>query len=90
MDHGTELPASLLKAHSEYALRALTAAAPLLTDPTNTVTAGQVIKTKEKIGPIEEETTYAEGSGGTTLPSYPAADLLLAGLLKPRGSVAYR
>lgn len=84
-----EMPKELLAAHAEYALRALVSGAVLLADPDNTATQGQVIRKKEKVGPLEEETEYAEGSSAT-LPSYPAADLLLAGLLKPRGATAYR
>ena len=80
-----EIPEELVEATAEYALRALSAA--LLPDPTSN--EGAVIRVKEKVGPLEEETEYASGST-SQLPAYPAADRKLTPILKAGGSVAIR
>lgn len=90
-----EIPRKLIAATAEYALRALTAA--LISDPGSPTEApGKIVSVREKVGPIEEETRYETGSAamqaaGTApksslvsaynIPEYPAADLLLEGLL---------
>ena len=65
------MPAIIKEAAHEYALVGLTQAL----SPTPTVDAtGQVVEEKrEKVGPIEEETKYANG-GQFKLPKYPVAD----------------
>lgn len=83
-----EIPRRLKQATAEYALRALSAA--LLTDPDNTLPSGQIVEVREKVGPIEEQTKYENKPGmpksslvsDQYIPEYPAADLLLQGLLK--------
>jgi len=71
------LPAQLVKACAEYALRAHTlgilAPDPALpfttrdaTGGATAVTAGQVISKKEKVGPIEEEVKFAETQSAST------------------------
>lgn len=73
------LPAVLLKATCEYALRAITA--PLAPDPTVDTSGGKVLEKKEKVGPIEESYKYSESGSASLLQAYPAADMLLRGLL---------
>ena len=73
-----QMPANLLKAVAEYAVRARTA--PLAPDPTVDATGGTVISKKEKVGPLEEETRYSEAFAVRTFTPYPAADMLLRGL----------
>lgn len=79
------IPDDLKKATAEYALRALTA--ELLPDPEHDGTGRMVIGKKEKVGPLGEETTYAQGSasGGSHLIPYPAADRLLSKYVMPSG-----
>ncbi len=80
------MPANLLKACAEYALRAKTAplAPDLIVDETGWAVQGK----KEKVGPIEEEVNYSVGQGihQMLLRPYPAADMLLRGLVRPLGS----
>lgn len=75
------VPFELREAAFEYALRASTAA--LAPDPTVDA-AGQVVAgSRQKVGPIETEITYAVGGSSPsqiTRP-YPAADRLLANLV---------
>jgi len=74
------VPEAIRSATAEYAVRSVSAA--LWTDST---TAGDVTRVREKVGPIETET---EGTGLTrTLLDYPAADQLLQGLLKSLGAL---
>lgn len=69
------VPVGVRKAIAEYALRALTAT--LAPDPT-TDASGRIIAAKtEKVGPIEESTTFIEGSSVQLIKNYPAADALL-------------
>lgn len=79
------MPLNLLKATAEYALRAKKGS--LAPDAVYTA-SGQVIQAqKKKVGPIETETTYASGTGGSAnlLRPYPAADMLLKGLVRSSG-----
>lgn len=69
------IPDNLKRATAEYALRALSAA--LMPDPTVNAT-GVVTGTREKVGPIETETSYSGFMQNGRLRAYPAADRLLA------------
>lgn len=80
------VPRLLKKACAEYALRALSA--KLLSDPSN---SAQVAAVREKVGPIEEETTYVvDGSyksdlvSAFNIPEYPTADLWIERLVSSR------
>lgn len=87
----TEMPSQLLKATSEYAVRA--AASPLNADVV-TDSTGQVIqKLVERVGPIEEETTYhtpQELSFVGKKRPIPAADRLMKFLLRSTGGGVIR
>lgn len=74
------VPKQLKDAVCEYALRALTAA--LLPDPTGGATAGGVKRQRNKVGSLETETEWVEGSSPSMIPAYPAADLLLVPILR--------
>lgn len=100
----TGIPKKLKQACAEYALRAFNlgelAPDPALAFPTRNTTgegsdssAGLVQSKREKVGPIEEETQYADlnssvfktvsnGTAGALLPPYPAADMLISSLLE--------
>jgi hypothetical protein len=73
-----QMPVKMKQAVAEYAKRARTA--PLLADPTVDATGAMVVSKKEKVGPLEEETTYSETTALRTFTPYPAADMLLRGL----------
>lgn len=75
-----EMPENLLKAVCEYALRAISA--PLAPDLTTDATGGRVVQKTEKVGPLEESTRYAEGVAIERFKPYPAADILLKGLVE--------
>ena len=77
------VPNKVKYAVAEYAMRALADA--LMPDPV-VETTGQVIQKREKVGPIEEETTYSEGTQVMVKP-YPAADRLLTEYVMPTGRV---
>jgi hypothetical protein len=78
-------PANLLKACAEYALRACSA--PLAPDLERN--AERIVSTMQKVGPLEERTSYLQtGSGSRLLMVYPAADMLLKDLID--SSVATR
>lgn len=79
------IPLKLRQAMAEYAVRSL--AAELLIDPTDDALDGSIKRLKEKIGPIETDTEYVEGTSGQVFATYPAADELLAEYLKPSGAV---
>jgi hypothetical protein len=81
------IPHKLKFATAEYAARAL--ADTLLPDPTVDPTGRNVKKKLEKVGPIEQETTYESGLPGQILKSYPAADRHLVDYLFSE-SGAYR
>lgn len=91
------VPRLLQEAVAEYALRALAAA--LMPDPPSAFTEGAVVKEKVVLGPITEETEYADPAGaisgteivnGKVVPSYPEADLLLRPLLTGGGGSVIR
>lgn len=80
-----EVPVLLARATAEYALRALTDT--LMPDPTTDASGRVVTRKREKVGPIEEETQYAEGSAlDAIIKPYPAADALLRDLVVPGGT----
>jgi len=74
-----EMPPKLLQATYEYAVRALTAT--LAPDVTVDDRGLQVTSKTEIVGPIEESTTYSEGGSIMQFRPYPAADMLLRGLV---------
>lgn len=81
------IPDRLMQAVSEYAVRAV--ATTLLPDPTIDATGRAVVALRTKVGPIERETRYEEGSSTSQLlRSYPSADQLLREYLAPGGMVA--
>lgn len=82
------LPAEVLEATAEYALRALTAA--LNPDPERDASGAAILSKSEQVGPISESVTYAAGgSTSFVMPKYPAADqrLLRSGLVRTGGTV---
>ncbi len=85
------MPANLLKATYEYAVRA--SQSPLFKDPLVDESGYQVTGKSEKVGPIEEKTTYAyEGTGSnlmTTIP-YPYPDGLMRPLVRQAGNRVIR
>lgn len=83
-----DMPVNLLKATAEYALRALSA--PLAPDPTMDDTGGRVIAKTEKVGPLEESTQYSETAPIQRFRPYPAADILLKGLVADTGNRVVR
>jgi|LSQX01.1.fsa_nt_gb hypothetical protein len=80
------LPVNLLKATCEYAIRAKDA--PLAPDPVIDESGWAVTSMTEKVGPIEDSKSFASGVAGASLTlfrPYPAADILLKGLLQSAG-----
>jgi len=78
------VPEKLQQAVAEYAVRARAGA--LIADPTADSLGGQVQRVREKVGPIETDTTYVGGTAQAgTVPSYPEADRLLREFLRTRG-----
>lgn len=80
--HGFEiegLPANLVKATIEYAVRALSGA--LVPDLVVDDRGLQVTRRRVKAGPVETETEYNPGGGPMIVKPYPAADMLLSGLV---------
>lgn len=76
------MPVNLLKATCEYAVRAKLG--PLAPDLVVDETGRAVAAKTEKVGPIEDAITYATSGPGAELAlfkPYPAADMLLRGLL---------
>ncbi len=77
------IPSKLKWAQAEYALRA--ASGSLFTEPT-TQASGQVATLiREKIGPIETETRFAEGSTQQVVKSIPMGDRWLQEYVVPGG-----
>lgn len=74
------MPIKLQKATAEYALRALSG--PLAPDPTVDERGLQVVSKMEKVGPLEESTTYSESKSVKAFKPYPAADILLRELVQ--------
>lgn len=75
------VPVVLRKACAEYALRAKAGA--LAPDPVVDESGFAIQSKREKVGPIEEHTVFQTGDGASInlLRPYPAADMLLRGLL---------
>lgn len=84
----TPMPVKLLKAISEYAVRALTGT--LTPDPVVDATGQRVLSKSEQVGPIQESTTYVAGGTVYTFIPYPAADILLRGLIRNTGGGTIR
>lgn len=82
------MPVNILKATSEYALRAKSG--PLAPDPTTNATGMAVTETAKKVGPLETKTKFAS-SGAGSMPArfkpYPAADALMVEFLNSGSSV---
>lgn len=75
------VPLAVMRACCQYAVRAISG--PLMPDPTVDATGFNVVTTKKKVGPIEKEFRVMNSSGSPILiRSYPAADGLLASLLR--------
>lgn len=80
------IPERLRQATAEYAVRA--ALSTLMPDPTIDATGRSVHRVKEKVGPIETDTTYEEGGAiSQLLRPYPAADRLLSEYVTSSGRV---
>lgn len=74
------IPGALQNAIAEYALRALTQS--LDVDPVYSEADQKITKTRKKVGPLEVETEYDEGSSSIVITRrYPAADKYLRPLL---------
>lgn len=76
-----EIPLRLQKAAAEYALRAIDG--PLMPDPKVDDTGLTVVTTRKAIGPIEKEFRPYGSTSPKLVRSYPAADALIAPLLRP-------
>lgn len=72
------VPTNVEHAAYEYAFRA---SADLYNEPTVDATGGKVTGIRRKVGPLETETTFAEGTAITTIRPIPAADRLLTEFL---------
>jgi hypothetical protein len=84
-----ELPTALVNACCEYAKRAL--AAELAPDPTVDASGVAVVKSRDKVGPIEVEREFSGASASSsTFKPYPAADRLIRHLIYPEGGRVYR
>ncbi len=80
------IPTKLKSATAEYAFRASTI--DLMPDPVIDSTGRAVTGKREKVGPIEVETRYAEGADlSVLLKPYPAADRLLSEYVASTGRV---
>ena len=79
------IPYNLMAAMAEYAVR-VRGGTTLAPDPATNAQGGIITRTREKVGPIEEEAVYAGGIAGSVLPSYPAADQYLAEYLTLAGA----
>lgn len=75
------MPDQLLRATCEYAARAKLG--PLAPDPVLDKSGQSVVMTYRRVGPIERHFAVAPGSSAGTFRSYPAADALIAPLLRP-------
>ena len=76
------MPANLLRATAEYALRAKLG--PLAPDPKLDASGYALVATRKKVGPIETEFAAVGGTSGAPrlFKPYPAADMLLGKLLR--------
>lgn len=77
------VPDKLNRAISEYALRALSA--ELAPDPTVDDSGQKIIGSTETIGPITETKSFTPGGTTFIFRPYPAADILLKGLVRSSG-----
>ncbi len=79
------IPSKLKQSCAEYAIRSH--AASLYQDPVIDETSRAVTGKREKVGPIETETSYEEGSSAHSqlIKPYPAADRLLKDYVIPGG-----
>lgn len=77
------IPREYMQAIAEATLRELAEAGSLSPDIVPITTGGGAVKrTREKLGPIEEEIEYTEGStSGVSRPTFPVIDGILAPLL---------
>lgn len=80
------VPERLRQAVAEYAVRSLSST--LAPDPSHDESGSRVQRTRSKVGPLEDETEFVQGSALVPFRPYPAADALLAEYLAPAG--AYR
>ena len=98
------VPDQLQRATAEYALRALLYGVltpdPPPKGPRQTLTSGaslaiygegegEIVTTREKVGPIETETRYNPATSGS-LARHPAADMILRPLLRSRTNTIVR
>ena len=86
-----EFPVALKRAVCEYAVRSLSVT--LLPDPEIHARGQGFERTRSKVGPIEEETRFQYQGPGTQriiLRPYPAADILLKGLIKSSAGTVIR
>jgi hypothetical protein len=81
------IPVRLKQATAEYAKRALTE--ELISDPTLDVSGNAIVSKTEKVGPIEESTTFSQGSP-QLFKNYPAADRLLEEYITAAGGRTMR
>jgi hypothetical protein len=82
------MPEQLVKATCEYAAKAKLG--PLAPAPTVDATGHSVVMTARKVGPLERQYAVVPGSRPRTFRSYPAADALLAPLLRSAGQRVIR
>jgi hypothetical protein len=80
------LPLALKRATFELAFRALSG--PLWRDAPTDESGRIISRKKEKVGPLEEETEYADGGSAAPAPSFPAVERLLkqGGLISSFGT----
>lgn len=82
------IPDKLKRAACEYAVRALVK--PLAPDPAVDASGASVATIRNKLGPLEKEFQVV-GSGTPALfRPYPAADILLVGMIKPTANRVIR
>lgn len=80
------IPAQLREAVAEYAWRAQDGSA-LAPDPVVSDTGQRITGQRERVGPIETETTYSAWTSASPLRPYPAADRLLREFIRADGLV---
>jgi hypothetical protein len=86
---GGSVPVKMARACCEYALRAISG--PLAPDPVVDGSGARVVMTRKKLGPMEKEfQIVGPNVTPSTFKSYPAADMLLKGMLKPVSNRTYR
>jgi hypothetical protein len=78
------IPTNLKKAIFEYALKALTTS--LFLEPTIDDTGQKLTLKRSKVGPIEKEVEYAEGSTVSSIKPFASADLLMKQYVTTGGS----